>query len=69
MKILGTKSNLSHQVFQRTRGTHHGKDEDYYLEEVNEEASRETKEGQLKGKKYWLERKDTGDLSSYTVTH
>lgn len=36
--------------------------------QVNEEASRETKEGQLKGKDPWLERKDTGDLSSYTVT-
>lgn len=66
MRIPSSQSYLSHQIFQRTKGTHK---KDYSQNQVKGEASRETKEGQLKGKKHWLERNDTEDLSSYTVTH
>lgn len=48
MRIPNSQSYLSHQIFQRTRGTHK---KDYSQNQVKGEASRETKEGQLKGKK------------------
>lgn len=70
VRISGPYSYLNHEVgIPKNQGTHYRKDKDHSLDKVNREAFRETKEGQLKGKEHWLKREDTGNLSSYTVTH